>query len=145
MGKGKKGFKPKKKPAWNYKEIPEDPEVSKLMPGFEIQYMITEATVEGNDRAIFGHCIFPPNSAHEKHQHLNAAEVVYTIKGNIINGITTEKGDVETVCPPGTAAFAKPGQVHWTRNATDAPVEIVFCYYGCASLEASGYVDDIKD
>jgi oxalate decarboxylase/phosphoglucose isomerase-like protein (cupin superfamily) len=111
------------------------------MPGFEIEYIITGDTVPDNDRAIFGHCIFPPRSAHCKHQHLNACEVVYTIKGIVVNGYTTKDGDVENVCPAGTAAFAPVGAIHWTRNPFDEPAEFVFAYYGASSIKESGYVD----
>jgi hypothetical protein len=37
-------WRPKKKRAWHYTEIPDDPEVIEIMPGFEIQYMITDRT-----------------------------------------------------------------------------------------------------
>ena len=141
MSGGTADWKPVKKQAWHYSEIPEDPAVKELMPGFEIEYMITGDTVEGNDLAVFGHCVFPPKSAHNKHQHMNAAECVYTIKGKVINGYTTENGDVETVCPAGTVAFAQPGQIHWVVNPFDEPAEFVFAYFGCNSVNNSGYVD----
>ena len=135
------GWKPVKKNVWHYDEINEDPSMDDLMPGFEIQYIIRDDTVPDNDNAIFGHCVFPPKSAHYKHQHLNASEVVYTIRGKVINGFTSPDGDVETVCPAGTAAFAPQGAVHWTRNPFDEEAEFVFAYFGCNSIEDSGYVD----
>ncbi len=141
MGVGVDGFKPKKKHVWHYLEIPEDPEVAEIMPGFEIEYMITDNTVDGNDSAVFGHCIFPPKSGHHKHKHVNSAETMYVIKGKLVIGVTTEEGDIETVCPPGTALFVKKGQTTWCRNPFDEPVEFVFTYYGVPSLEKSGEVD----
>ena len=141
MSGGIAGWKPVKKYAWNYKEIPDDPGMDDLIPGFEIQYIITGDTVPDNDKAIFGHCVFPPRSAHYKHQHLNAIECVYTIRGKVINGFTTPDGDVETVCEPGTVAYAPQGSVHWTRNPFDEEAEFVFAYYGCNSVDDSGYVD----
>jgi mannose-6-phosphate isomerase-like protein (cupin superfamily) len=134
-------FRPKKKRAWHYMEIPDDPEVIEIMPGFEIQYMITDRTVEGNDSAVFGHCIFPPKSGHHKHKHTNSPEVMYVIKGNLIIGVTTEEGDEEQVCEPGTALFVKKGQTTWCRNPFNEPTEFIFAYFGVSSLEASGEVD----
>ena len=134
-------FKPKKKQSWNWREIPDEPGLDKLMPGFEVQYIITSDTVEGNDNAIFGHAVFPPKASHDKHQHLNASEVAYTVKGKVVNGMTTPEGDVETICTEGQATFVKKGEVHWTRNPYDEPAEVIFAYYGCKSREDSGYVD----
>jgi len=131
-----------KKKTWNYCEFPEDPEVAKLMPGFEIQYMINRETVPENKQAVFGHCVFPANSAHFKHKHEAAEEVVYVIKGRVINGYTDENGkDVEHECGPGTAIFVHKGQPHWTRNPFNEPAEFVFAYYGVPHIDDSGYVD----
>jgi oxalate decarboxylase/phosphoglucose isomerase-like protein (cupin superfamily) len=141
MAAGVDDFRPKKKHAWHYMEIPEDPIVTEIMPGFEIQYMITDVTVEDNDSAVLGHCIFPPKSGHYKHKHVNAAEAMYVIKGKLVIGVTTEEGDVETVCKPGTALFVKKGQTTWCRNPYDKPTEFIFAYFGVSSLEASGEVD----
>jgi quercetin dioxygenase-like cupin family protein len=134
-----------KKYAWHYSEIPEDPEVSALMPGFDIQYMITQDTVDHNTNAVFGHCVFPPNAEHEKHLHTKAAEICYTIKGTITNSYYDENGnEVHNVCPAGTAAFAPINVVHWVHNDTDEPAEFVFAYFGCSDLNGSGYVDVTK-
>ncbi len=141
MGAELTNFKPKKKQTWNWREIPDEPELAILMPGFECQYMITNNTVAENDGAIFGRAVFPPRSSHDKHQHLNAMEVAYTVKGKVVNGMTTAEGDEEYVCPEGQATFVRKGEVHWTRNPYDEPAEVVFAYYGCKSREDSGYVD----
>jgi len=134
--------KPAKKKAWNYAEFPEDPAVSKLMPGFEIQYMITRDSVPENKQAVFGHCVFPARSTHFKHRHEHAEEVVYVVKGRVLNGYTDEHGnDVEHECGPGTAIFVKKGQPHWTRNPYNEPCEFVFAYYGVPHIDDSGYVD----
>ena len=131
-----------KKQTWHHSEIEEDPEVKRLMPGFEVKWLITEETVEGDTMASFNRCIFPPRSAHYKHTHTNSEEVVYVIKGRVVNGHTNDEGkDVEVVCGEGTATFAKKGQPHWTANPFDEPAEFVSCYFGAPSLEKSGYVD----
>ena len=131
-----------KKKTWNYCEFSEDPEVAKLMPGFEIQYMITRDSTPDDKQAVFGHCVFPARSAHFKHKHENAEEVVYVIKGRVINGYTDENGvDVEHECGPGTACFVKKGQPHWTRNPYNEAAEFVFAYYGVPHIDDSGYVD----
>jgi oxalate decarboxylase/phosphoglucose isomerase-like protein (cupin superfamily) len=131
-----------KKQVWHYGEFPEDPEASALMPGFEIQYMITKDHVENDTGAVFGHCMFPPRSSHYAHKHTATEEVVYVIKGKVVNGCVDEKGNrVETECGPGMATFVKKSQVHWTRNPYDEPCEFVFAYYGAPSLNDSGYVD----
>lgn len=141
MSGGLAGWKPVKKNVWDYREIPDDPSVHDLMPGFEIQYMVTGDTVPDNENAVFGHCIFPPKSAHGKHQHLNASEIMYTIRGKVVVGYTTPEGDVEKVCSPGTAAFVPKGVVCWVRNPFEDEAEFVFAYFGCNSLDTSGYVE----
>ena len=135
-----------KKQAWHFSEIGTDEETKRLMPGFEIQYVITDDTTEGNDQSVFGHCVFPPRSQHFPHKHTVAAEVVYVIKGRVVNGLVNDAGKmVEEECGPGTACFAKQGQIHWTRNPYDEPCEFVFAYYGTPSLHKSGYVDHKDD
>jgi len=131
-----------KKSVWHYSEIEEDEETARLMPGFEIQYIITNDTVENDTNAVMGHCIFPPKSQHFPHRHATAEEVVYVFKGRVVNGSVDESGVItETECGPGTATFVAKNQVHWTRNPYDEPAEFVFAYYGTTSLEASGYAD----
>jgi oxalate decarboxylase/phosphoglucose isomerase-like protein (cupin superfamily) len=131
-----------KKQVWHYDEIGTDEETRKLMPGFEIQYVITNEHVEDDTMSVFGHCVFPPRSQHFPHKHKIAEEVVYVIKGQVVNGAVEENGEiVEHICGPGVATFAKKGQIHWTRNPFDEPCEFVFAYYGTASLHESGYVD----
>ena len=49
-----------KKQVWHYSEIGTDEETRRLMPGFEIQYMITNENVNSDTMAVFGHCVFPP-------------------------------------------------------------------------------------
>ena len=131
-----------KKNVWHYSEIEEDEETARIMPGFEIQYIITDETVENNDKAVFGHCIFPPKSQHFPHRHLAAQEVVYVFKGRVVNGSVDEDGVIiENECGPGVATHVAQGQIHWTRNPYDEPAEFAFAYYGAPSLEKSDYVD----
>ena len=131
-----------KKELWHYSEIPADEEVAKLMPGFEIQYVITDENCERNTRSTFGHCVFPANSQHFAHRHTEAAETVYVIRGRVVNGQVDEDGVVsESECGPGTTTFVPQGRIHWTRNPFDEPAEFVFAYYGAPSLQKSGYVD----
>jgi len=134
-----------KKQVWHFSEIGTDEETRRLMPGFEIQYIITDETTEGNDKSVFGHCVFPPRSQHFPHKHLAAEEVVYVIKGRVVNGSVDEDGKMtEYECGPGMATFVKQGQIHWTRNPYDEPCEFVYAYYGAPSLQKSRYVD-LKD
>ncbi|OJX63415.1 MAG: hypothetical protein BGO95_00700 [Micrococcales bacterium 73-13] len=131
-----------KKDVWHYSEIAEDEETARLMPGFEIQYIITDDTTDNDANAVFGHCVFPPKSQHFPHKHLAAAEVVYVIKGRVVNGSVAEDGTItETECGPGMATFVEQRQIHWTRNPYDEPCEFVFSYYGAPSLWKSAYVD----
>jgi oxalate decarboxylase/phosphoglucose isomerase-like protein (cupin superfamily) len=135
----------KKKPVWHFSEVPPDAEVSKLMPGFEIQYVITDEHCERNSQAVFGHCVFPPESQHSAHRHTEADELVYVVKGRVVNGQVDENGTAtEYECGPGTATFVSKGRIHWTRNPFDEPAEFVFAYYGASSLEKSGLVDLTK-
>lgn len=135
-----------KKQVWGFQEFPEDPEVTRLMPGFEIQYMIDDEHVEHNNRAVFGHCLFPPVSQHSPHRHTEADELVYVIKGRVVNGQVDESGVVtEYECGPGVATFVAQGRIHWTRNPFDEPAEFVFAYFGAPSLQASGLVDLVKE
>lgn len=131
-----------KKQVWHYDEIGTDEETKRLMPGFEIQYMVTDETVENNGQSVFGHCVFPPKSQHFAHRHLAAAEIVYVIKGRVVNGSVDGDGVItEAECKPGMVTYVEKGQIHWTRNPYDEPAEFVFAYYGAASLEKSVYVD----
>jgi len=133
----------RKKQIWNFREIPEDPAVTALMPGFEIQYMITKDTVEGNDhQAVFGHCVFPGPSSHDKHIHTKSAEIIYVIKGKVLSCYTDQNGeDVENLCGEGSATFAPPNVIHWVKNPFEEPAEFVF-FYSCAhDIEDSGYFD----
>jgi quercetin dioxygenase-like cupin family protein len=131
-----------KKPAWHYSEFPEDPATSALMPGFEIQYMITDDTCDHDTQTTFGHCLFPPRSQHAPHRHTEAAELVYVIKGRVVNGQVDEDGVItEYEAVAGTATFVAKGRIHWSRNPFDEPAEFVFGYFGAPSLEKSGYVD----
>ena len=131
-----------KKQCWHYSEIGTDEETKRLMPGFEIQYIVTNENVNDDTMSVFGHCLFPPVSQHFPHKHTIAEEVVYVIKGQVVNGAVEENGEiVEYICGPGTATFAKKDQIHWTRNPFNEPCEFVFAYYGTASLHESGYVD----
>jgi len=138
-------FKPEKKNFWHYKEIPQDPKVTELMPEFELQYVITEDTVPNNKTTLWNHSIFPAGAKHRKHKHMNADEVAYVVKGQCIAGVTIDGKDVEQVCGPGTAIWASRGQVHWHKNPFDEPCEFVGVYCGCSSLEKSGYVDSRTD
>lgn len=134
--------KSEKKQSWHYSEIETDEETKKLMPGFEIQYVVTDEHVEDDTMSVFGHCVFPARSQHFPHSHKIAEEVVYVIKGRVVNGAVEEDGTkVEYECGPGVATFAKKGQIHWTRNPYDEPCEFVFSYYGTPNLFDSGYVD----
>ena len=134
-------LKPDKKNFWHYKECPEDPKVTELMPGFEIQYFITEDTVPDNDNMVFIHSIFPKGGVHHKHKHMNSNEIAYLVKGRCIDGVTIDGKDVEQVIGPGTAVWASRGQVHWHRNPFDEPFEFIGVYSGAPSIEKSGYVD----
>lgn len=133
--------KPEKKNFWHYMEINEDPEAKKLMPLFEIRYVINEDTVPNNNSMVWNHGYFPPGGIHHKHYHKNADEVAYLIKGRCIAGVTIDGKDVEQVISPGTAVWASKGQAHWHRNPFNEPCEFVGVYCGCSSLEKSGYVD----
>lgn len=135
-----------KKQVWHYDEIGTDEETRRLMPGFEIQYIITDENVEDNYSSVFGHCVFPPRSQHFPHKHLAAEEVVYVISGRVVNGSVDENGVMtEHECGPGVATFVKKGQIHWTRNPYDEPCEFVYAYYGAPSLQKSVYVDLKED
>ncbi len=136
-----KKFKPDKKNFWHYKEIPQDPDVTRLMPEFKLEYVITEDTVPNNTTTVWNHSIFPAGAEHHKHKHMNADEVAYVVRGHCICGVTIEGKDVEQVCGPGTAIWASRGQAHWHRNPFDEPCEFVGVYTGCGSREKSGYVD----
>ncbi len=112
------------------------------MPGFEVKWMVTEDTVEGDTMAVMNRCVFPPRSYHYKHKHEYAEEIVYVIQGRVTNGHNDENGNnVEETCGAGTVTFVKKGQPHWTNNPFNEPAEFMSCYFGVSSLEKSGYVD----
>ena len=132
-----------KKRMWNYREFPEDPEVTALMTGFEIQYMITGDTVEENEHhCVFGHCVFPPHSMHGRHGHTRSAEIIYVIRGQVTSGYVDENGnDVEEICTEGSSTYTPPNVTHWVNNPFEEEAEFVFVYTCAHSIPDSGYYD----
>lgn len=135
-----------KKQKWNFKDFPPDPLTEELMPGLEIQYMVTDETVNGNNHeAVFGHCVIPPGQMHDRHGHTRSAEILYTIKGELISGYVDDKGnDVELECKPGDVTFVPPNVIHWTHNKSVKKAEFVFVYTCAHSIPDSGYYDEEK-
>jgi quercetin dioxygenase-like cupin family protein len=81
--------------------------------------------------------ILPPGGAHEPHQHPDAEEVTYIVRGRAAAGA----GEVERELRAGSVRHVARGVTHWMRNpSADEELEIVGVYGGAASFEEAGHV-----
>ena len=96
--------------------------------------LIDKDTVGAED-ITFAHCRFEARtSAHKKHIHQDAEEVIYILSGRGMSGI----GDKEMEMGEGETMFIPRGMVHWFYNPFDEPVEMIFIYTR-PSLKSAGY------
>jgi mannose-6-phosphate isomerase-like protein (cupin superfamily) len=102
----------------------------------DIRFTVTKDTA-GAEQVVFFRTVFPPGtSAHKKHIHTKADEIMYVVRGRAAQGVDDEEFDV----PVGCGVYIPMGAVHWTRNMSDTePMELVGVYTRVGSLEESGY------
>jgi quercetin dioxygenase-like cupin family protein len=101
----------------------------------DIRFLITSDTVPKNNKTVFGRAIFPKGAIHGKHMHHGAEEIVYIVKGT---GTAFYEGKTYEM-KAGTVQFVPQGEVHGLKNEYDEPLEIIWGYFGAASLEATQY------
>jgi len=89
----------------------------------------------GAEDITFAYCRFEAKtSAHKKHVHENAEEVIHILKGRGVSGL----GESETEMSQGDTMFVPRGAVHWFYNPFEEPVEMIFVYTR-PSLKSAGY------
>lgn len=89
----------------------------------------------GSESVCVWRTILPPGGAHEPHQHPNAEEVTYIVRGRAAAGA----GDVERELTAGSVRYVPRGVTHWMRNPSDEDVEIIGVYGGAASFDEAGH------
>lgn len=96
--------------------------------------LVDQKTVGAED-ITFAYCRFEAKtSAHKKHVHKDAEEVIYILSGKGISGVN----ETEVEMQQGETMFVPRGAVHWFYNPFDQPVEMLFVYTR-PSLHAAGY------
>jgi mannose-6-phosphate isomerase-like protein (cupin superfamily) len=76
----------------------------------------------------------PRTSAHKKHAHPEAEEIMYILKGRGISGVADQEFEVR----PGDTIWVPRGVNHWFYNPFDEPCEFVFLYTR-PSLKLAGH------
>lgn len=97
--------------------------------------VLVDKDTVGAEDITFAYCRFEAKtSAHKKHVHEHAEEVIYIIQGRGISGL----GDSEVEMKKGDTMFVPRGAVHWFYNPFEEPVEMIFIYTR-PSLRSAGY------
>lgn len=97
--------------------------------------VLVDKDTVGAEDITFAYCRFEAKtSAHKKHVHEHAEEIIYIIQGRGISGL----GDSEVEMKKGDTMFVPRGAVHWFYNPFEEPVEMIFIYTR-PSLRSAGY------
>ena len=89
----------------------------------------------GARRVILLSSELPPGKVHLLHQHPNAEQIMYVLKGSC-----TALSEGEPVrLKEGDAVFIAQGEWHGIRNDTDEPALTLVIYAGAGTLEEAGY------
>jgi quercetin dioxygenase-like cupin family protein len=127
-----------KKSKYNIHENDVEPARVKSEDGWRqlnIKFLLSRETV-GCGSAVLFKSVFKAGSAHEKHIHHKADELVYVIKGKGRHGQAGEEWDVG----PGDSYFIPRGLIHWAYGTdSNDPLTLVGVYVGGGSLEETGY------
>ena len=100
-----------------------------------IKWLLCEKNV-GSREAVLFKAVIKAGSAHEKHIHHKADELVYCISGKARHG----QGDEEWDVGPGDSYYMPRGMVHWSYGTDPKdPYVVVGVYVGAGSLEDTGY------
>jgi mannose-6-phosphate isomerase-like protein (cupin superfamily) len=120
----------------HYSEV--EPKAGGEEDGFrrmDLRFLV-RADNAGSESVCVWRTILPPGGAHEPHQHPNAEEVTYIVRGRAAAGA----GTVERELRAGSVRHVPAGVTHWMRNPSDEEVEIIGVYGGAASFEQAGHV-----
>lgn len=91
--------------------------------GVDSRLLISDETV-GSESACLFRAVFPPGAYHGKHIHLKSDELLYGLSGWAKQGV----GDTEYEIGPGVAMIIPRGEVHWMRNDSNEPFEVIGIY-----------------
>ncbi len=112
--------------------------------GLNINFGINKYTCESK-RVVMGRTVIPPNTANERHIHLNAEAAMYIVEGIVTLFLGKEAKRVDA--PPGTFIYAPEGYIHGVANADkEKEAVLIFTYGGVPSKEAAKiiFIDDSK-
>lgn len=97
--------------------------------------VLVDKDTVGAEDITFAYCRFEAKtSAHKKHIHKDAEEVIHILSGRGISGLD----ETEAEMAQGDTMFVPRGEVHWFYNPFDEPVEMIFVYTR-PSLKSAGY------
>ena len=97
--------------------------------------VLVDKDTVGAEDITFAYCRFEAKtSAHKKHTHKDAEEVIHILSGRGISGV----GETQEEMTKGDTIFVPRGAVHWFYNPFDEPVEMIFVYTR-PSLKSAGY------
>jgi quercetin dioxygenase-like cupin family protein len=97
--------------------------------------VLVDKDTVGAEDITFAFCRFEAKtSAHKKHIHEDAEEVIHILSGRGISGLD----ETEAEMVQGDTMFVPRGEVHWFYNPFDEPVEMIFVYTR-PSLKSAGY------
>lgn len=121
----------------HYSEV--EPKQASADEGFkqvDIRFLVRGDNA-GSESVCVWRTIVPPGGAHEPHQHPNAEEVTYIVRGRAAAGA----GDVERELRAGSVRHVARGVTHWMRNPSeDEELEILGVYGGATSFDEAGHV-----
>jgi mannose-6-phosphate isomerase-like protein (cupin superfamily) len=97
--------------------------------------VLVDKNTVGAEDITFAYCQFEAKtSAHKKHIHTDAEEVIHILSGRGVSGLN----DTEVEMAQGDTMFVPRGAVHWFYNPFNEPVEMIFVYTR-PSLKSAGY------
>ena len=103
----------------------------------DVKWLVTDAHL-GSRSCVLGRTVFPPGSHHGAHNHPNAEEALYVVRGR---GETLD-GNTWYPMGPEDVVFTPVGVPHGFRNpSATEPCETLWTYGGAPSLAKAGYVE----
>ena len=106
----------------------------------DIRFPLPIEVARAGGVALF-RAVFKPGAEHRAHQHPNADEFFYVIRGRAAIGSGDEVHEVGA----GTVELVPRGTTHWLRNLDSDEVEVLGGYLGVGSLEEAGYIQADTD
>ena len=100
-----------------------------------LRIVLIDRDTVGAEDITFAYCKFEPKTSfHKKHTHQDAEEVIYILSGKAIGGVGQEEFEMNQ----GDTIWVPRGEVHWTYNPFDKPLEMIFIYTR-PTLKSAGY------